>query len=63
MDMKWIVLIIIGAVVAFWLYRGRRSNSIEDPDMKTFDEKDYYLTSDDNSSDDESSSGDSNPRH
>ncbi len=61
--MKWIILIIIGAVVAFWLYRGRRSNSIEDPDMKTFEEKDYYLTSNDNSSDDDPSSGDSNPRH
>jgi hypothetical protein len=56
--MKWIILIIIGAVVAFWLFRGRRSNSIEDPEVKTFEEKDYYLTSDD-----KSSSGDSNPRH
>jgi len=62
-DMKWIILIIIGAVVAFWLYQGRRKNNIEDPDMKTFEEKDYYLKADDNSSDDDSSSGDSNPRH
>ena len=62
-DMKWIILIIIGAVVAFWLFRGRRSNSIEDPEVKTFEEKDYYLTSNDNSSDDKSSSGDSHPRH
>lgn len=61
--MKWIILIIIGAVVALWLYRGRRKNSIEDPDMKTFEEKDYYLTADDNESDDESSSGTGNPRH
>lgn len=61
--MKWIVLIIIGAVVAVWLYRGRRRNSVEDPEMKTFEEKDYYLTPDDKSSGDESSSGDSNPRH
>ncbi|MCM0612995.1 hypothetical protein KFJ24_10980 [Marinobacter sediminum] len=61
--MKWIILFIIGAVVAFWLYRGSRKNGIEDPEMKTFDEKDYYLTSDDNASDDESTSGDSNPRH
>lgn len=61
--MKWIILVIIGAVVAFWLYRGRRSNSIEDPDMKTFEEKDYYLTPDNNSSDDEPPSVDSNPRH
>ncbi|PFG08282.1 MULTISPECIES: hypothetical protein [unclassified Marinobacter] len=61
--MKWIILIIIGAVVAFWLFRGRGSNSIEDPEVKIFEEKDYYLTSDDNSSDDKSSSGDSNPRH
>jgi len=65
--MKWIVVIIIGAALAFWLYQGRRKNNIEDPDMKTFEEKDYYLTPDDNSSDDHSpgddSSGDNNPRH
>lgn len=61
--MKWIILIIVVAVVAFWLYRGRTRNNIEDPDVKTFEKKDYYLTPDDNSSDDESSSGNSNPRH
>lgn len=61
--MKWIILIIIGAVVGFWLYQGRRKNSIEDPGMKTFEEKDYYLTSDDNASDDESSPDKRNPRH
>lgn len=61
--MKWIVVIIIGAIVAVWLYRGRRKNSIEDPDVKTFEEKDYYLTSDDNASDDRSSSDKNNPRH
>jgi hypothetical protein len=61
--MKWVILIIIGAVVAFWLFRGRGSNSIEDPEVKIFEGKDYYLTSDDNSSDEKSSSGDSNPRH
>ncbi|RBW49349.1 hypothetical protein [Marinobacter sp. F3R11] len=61
--MKWIVLIIICAAVAFWLYQGRRKNSIEDPDMKTIEEKDYYLTPDDTPSDDSSSSGDNNPRH
>ncbi|MCL1478926.1 hypothetical protein MIH18_03685 [Marinobacter sp. M3C] len=61
--MKWIILIIIGAVVAFWLFRGRGSNRIEDPEVKIFEEKDYYLTSDDNSSDEKPSSGDSNPRH
>ena len=38
-------------------------NYIEDPDVKTFDEKDYYLTSNDNASDDESSPDQSNPRH
>lgn len=26
--MKWIILIIIGAVVAFWLFRGRGSNDV-----------------------------------
>ncbi|MCG7198774.1 hypothetical protein MD273_03440 [Marinobacter pelagius] len=61
--MKWIVVIVIGAVVAFWLYQGRRKNNIEDPDVKTFEEKDYYLTSDKNESDDPSASGKSNPRH
>ncbi|MGO1749263.1 MAG: hypothetical protein ACTHZR_03195 [Marinobacter sp.] len=66
--MKWIVLIIIVAVVAFWLYRGRLRNNIEDPDVKTFEEKDYYLTPDDkpsgdSSPDDNSSPGDGNPRH
>ncbi|HKK56673.1 hypothetical protein [Marinobacter sp.] len=61
--MKWIVLIIIGVVLAVWLFRGSRKNNIEDPEVKTFEEKDFYLTSDDNSSDSESSSGDSNPRH
>ncbi|WP_152205019.1 hypothetical protein [Marinobacter changyiensis] len=61
--MKWIILIVIGVVVAFWIYRGRRKNSVGDPEMKTFEEKDYYLTPDDNAPDDESSSGDSNPRH
>ena len=61
--MKWIIVIIIGAVVAYWLFRGSRSNNIENPEMKTFEEKEYYLTTDDRSSDDKSSSGDSNPRH
>lgn len=56
--MKWIVLLIVGAVVAYWLYQGRRKNNIEDPDMKTFEEKDYYLKKDD-----DSSSSDRNPRH
>ena len=61
--MKWIIVIIIGAVVAYWLFRGSRSNNIENPEMKTFEEKEYYLSTDDRSSDDKSSSGDSNPRH
>ncbi|SFM32645.1 hypothetical protein [Marinobacter zhejiangensis] len=61
--MKWIIVIVIGAVVAFWLYRGRSRNSIEDPDVKTFEKKDYYLTPDDNESDDESSPDNRNPRH
>ncbi|SDW26974.1 hypothetical protein [Marinobacter mobilis] len=61
--MKWIILIIIVAGVAFWLYQGRRKHAIEDPEMKTFDDKDYYLTSDDNVSDDESSPDKNNPRH
>jgi hypothetical protein len=61
--MKWIVVIIIGVVVAIWLYKGRRKNGIEDPDVKTYEDKDFYLTSDDNASDDESSPDKRNPRH
>ncbi|PHQ27129.1 hypothetical protein CLH62_06005 [Marinobacter guineae] len=61
--MKWIILAIIIAIVAFWLYQGRRKNNIEDPEVKTFEEKDYYLTSNDNASDDQSSPDKSNPRH
>ncbi|MDR9469347.1 hypothetical protein, partial [Marinospirillum sp.] len=60
---KWIILAIIVAVVAFWLYRGRRKNNIEDPEVKTFEEKDYYLTSDENTSDDETYPDSNNPRH
>lgn len=61
--MKWIIVIIIVAIIAFWLYRGRRENSIENPDMKTYEDKDFYLTSDDNASEDESSPDSNNPRH
>ncbi len=61
--MKWIVLVIIIAIVAIWLFRGKRKNDIEEPDVKIFDEKDYYLTSNDNASDDESSPDKNNPRH
>ncbi|GAA3580238.1 MULTISPECIES: hypothetical protein [Marinobacter] len=61
--MKWIVLAIVIAVVAYWLSQGRRRNSIEDPDVKTVEEKDFYLTSDDNASDNEPTSGNRNPRH
>lgn len=56
--MKWIVLIVIGAVVAVWLYRGRRRNGIEDPEVKRFEEKDYYLSPDETASDDEPASKD-----
>lgn len=61
--MKWIILIIIIAGVAYWLNKGRRTNKIEDPEVKTFEEKDYYLTSDDNASEDASAPDKSNPRH
>ena len=57
------MLAVIVAIIAVWLYRGKRKSYIEDPDVKTFDEKDYYLTSNDNASDDESSPDQSNPRH
>ncbi|MDN6319072.1 MAG: hypothetical protein L0J77_04860 [Marinobacter sp.] len=50
--MKWIIVIIVVAIFAFWLYRGRRKNRVEDPEIKIVEKKDYYLTPDDNSSDD-----------
>lgn len=61
--MKWIIVIIIVAGVAFWLSRGRRKNSIENPEVKTVEKKDYYLTPDDNKSDQNPTSDDGNPRH
>ncbi len=61
--MKWIVVIVIGAVVALWLYKGRSKNALEDPELKTYEDKDFYLTSDDNKSEQASSEENSNPRH
>ncbi|WP_372966489.1 hypothetical protein [Marinobacter sp.] len=61
--MKWLVLAIIVAIVAIWLYRGKRKNYTAEPEVKTFDEKDFYLTSNDNTSDNESSPDKNNPRH
>lgn len=61
--MKWILVIVVGAVVAFWLYKGRSKNALEDPEVKTYEDKDFYLTSDDNKSDQGSSEENSNPRH
>jgi len=61
--MKWLIVIVIGAVVAFWLYQGRRKNTIENPEVKTYEDKDFYLTSDENVSEDESSPDNTNPRH
>ncbi|WP_166253461.1 DUF2304 domain-containing protein [Marinobacter salicampi] len=56
--MKWIILIIIGAAVVYWLYRGRRKNRIEHPEVKTVEKKDYYVKPYDSSSPD-----DDGPRH
>ncbi len=61
--MKWIILIVVVAVVAFWLYQGRRKNRIEDPDVVTVEKKDYYLTPDKNASDEASAPDKDNPRH
>lgn len=61
--MKWVVLAIIVVILAIWLYRGKRKNYIEEPDLKTFDEKEYYLTSNDNASEDQSHPDKTNPRH
>ncbi|WP_168203100.1 hypothetical protein [Marinobacter fonticola] len=54
--MKWIVLLIIVAVVGFWLYRGRQKNALENPEMKAIDKRDYYVAPEEN---DESPSRDS----
>ena len=61
--MKWIVVIVIGVIVAGWLYRGRRRNALEDPEVKTYEDKDFYLTSDDNASEKDASAENRNPRH
>lgn len=61
--MKWILVIVIGAVLALWLYKGRSKNALEDPELKTYEDKDFYLTSDDNKSEQASSEENSNPRH
>ena len=61
--MKWIVLVIVVAIVAFWLYRGQRGNRPEDPDVKTIEKKEYYLTPDTNKSDDAEAPEKDNPRH
>ena len=61
--MKWIILIIVIVAVAFWLYKGRRNNRVEDPDVVTIEKKDYYLTPDDNVSDQASAPDKDNPRH
>lgn len=61
--MKWIILAVIIGIVAYWLFQGKRKNTIEDPEVKTYEDKDFYLTSDDNVSEDESSPDSNNPRH
>lgn len=61
--MKWIVVIVIGVLLAIWLYRGKRRNPAEDPEIKTYEEKDFYLTSDDNTSEKAVSAESNNPRH
>lgn len=46
--MKWIVLLIIVAAVAFWLYRGRQVNARENPETKTIEKQDYYVAPEEN---------------
>lgn len=61
--MKWIIMLIVVAAVAYWLYRGPRQRRIEDPDVATIEKKDYYLTPDDNASKEASAPDKDNPRH
>ncbi|WP_328186050.1 hypothetical protein [Marinobacter sp. OP 3.4] len=61
--MKWLIVLIIIAGVAYWLYRGQRRNRIEDPDVVTIEKKDYYLTPDDNASEEAPTPDKDNPRH
>ncbi len=42
--MKWIILIIVVVAFGFWLSRGRQKNAPSDPDAKTVEQKDYYLS-------------------
>lgn len=61
--MKWIIVLIVVAAVAYWLYRGPRQRRIEDPDVATIEKKDYYLTPDDNASKEAPAPDKDNPRH
>lgn len=41
--MKWIILIAIIVLVAFWLSRGRAIRRTADPEMRTVEKQDYYV--------------------
>ena len=41
----------------------RRRHALEDPEVKTYEDKDFYLTSDDNASEKDASAENRNPRH
>lgn len=42
--MKWIILVIVVVVVGIWLSRGRKKNDPSDPDAKSVEQKDYYIS-------------------
>ncbi|WP_111497232.1 MULTISPECIES: hypothetical protein [Marinobacter] len=52
--MKWLIVLIVAVVIGVWLYRGRRRNAVEDPEVKRVEEQDYYLTPDENLSENRS---------
>lgn len=45
--MKWIIIAIVVVVVGIWLARGRRKNPVENPEMKTVEKQDYYISPED----------------
>jgi uncharacterized protein YxeA len=51
--MKWIILIIIGILVAVWLARGRLRKPASDPEARAVEKHDFYV----NPNDDEPGGG------
>ncbi len=41
--LKWLLLIIVGAVFVFWLKRGKQGHDVTDPEAKRIDQQRYYV--------------------